>query len=320
MEQDEGKMMEKQPLVSVIMPCYNGEKFIGEAIESVINQTCKNWELIVVDDGSTDNSKEIIRQYCIADKRIQYIQHKKNKGIPFARNTGIRASKGEYIALLDQDDKWLSNKLDLQLDKFYMSKPEIGLVFGNINIIDSYGCLIYKSKNIKINFAKINQRDLVRHLFLNCFIPSITVMFKRKCIKEVGGFDENILWGGDDYELWLRLANKFKFAYINKVLGIRRLHRNNYSATERMIRGQMQLIEEVVKKYHFLNKYKQKSIAQRLYQLGRYKQLIGNFAEAKKIYFKAFSTCVNVGWKPYIAFLFVLFKIKFNYKRIKYLK
>jgi len=313
-------MIEKQPLVSVIMPCYNGEKFIAEAIESVLNQTYQNWELIIIDDGSTDNSKKIIKQYRIADKRIQYIQHKKNKGIPFARNTGIKVSNGEFITLLDQDDKWLPNKLDLQLNKFYTSKPKTGLVFGNINTTDSYGNTICKSKNIKINFAKINQRDLIRHLFLNCFIPSITVMFKRECIKEVGGFDESILWGGDDYDLWLRLANKFKFAYINKVLGIRRLHRNNYSATEKMVRGQIQLIEEIVKRNHFLYKYKKKSIALRFYQLGRYKQLIGNFTEAKKIYLKAFSTCVIIGWKPYIAFLFALFKIKFNYKKVKNIK
>lgn len=312
--------MEKQPLVSVIIPCYNGEKFISEAIESVLNQTYQNWELIIVDDGSKDKSKEIIRQYCATDNRITYIQHKKNKGIPFARNTGIKNSNGEYIALLDQDDKWLPKKLAMQLDKFYMSKHEIGLVFGNINTVDSYGNVIYKAKNIKINFETINQRNLIIHLFLNPFIPSITVMFKRKCLKEVGGFDENILWGGDDYELWLRFANKFKFAYINKVLGIRRLHDNNYSRSERMIKGSIQLTNSIVKKYTFLNKYKQKKIAQDLYRLGRYKHLIGNFVEAKKIYLKAFSTCLNIGWKPYIAFLFVLFNIKFNYRRIKNLR
>lgn len=313
-------MVKEQSLVSVIMPCYNGEKFIAEAIESVINQTYQDWELIIIDDGSTDNSKKIIKQYCIADKRIQYTQHKKNKGIPFARNTGIRLSNGEYIALLDQDDKWLPKKLALQLDKFYINKPEIGLVFGNINKVDSYGNIIHKAKNIKINFETINQRNLIIHLFFNPFIPSITVMFKRKCLKEVGEFDENILWGGDDYELWLRLANKFKFAYISKVLGIRRLHDNNYSQSERMIKGSIQLTNSIVKKYTFLNKYKQKKIAKELCRLGRYKQLIGNFTEAKKIYIKAFSTCLNIGWKPYIAFLFALFNIKFNYRRIKNLR
>ncbi len=317
--EDERKMVKEQPLVSVIMPCYNGEKFIDEAIESVINQTYKNWELIIVDDGSTDKSKKIINNY-LSDERIYYICHTKNIGIPSARNTGINTSGGEFIALLDQDDKWLPNKLDLQIDKFYESKPEVGLVFGNIDVVDLYGNIIYEVKNVKINFEKINQRDLTRHLFLNCFIPSITVMYKRKCTKEVGRFDEAILWGGDDYDLWLRIANKFKFAYVNKVLGIRRLHDNNYSQTERMIKGSMQLTNSIVRKHAFLNKYKQKKIARDLYRLGRYKHLIGNFVEAKKIYIKAFSTCFNIGWKPYIAFLFALFNIKFNYKRIKYLK
>ena len=311
--------MEKQPLVSVIIPCYNGEKFIGEAIESVINQTYKNWELIIVDDGSTDNSKIIIKQYC-SDERIRYIQHKKNKGIPATRNTGIKASKGEYIALLDQDDKWVYDKLTVQLKEFNKTGPEIGLLFGNIKVFNSEKNEIKKADSLKIKLEQLNRQEIIKLLFFNNFIPSITVMFKRECIKEVGSFDENITWGGDDHDLWLRLANKFKFAYINKVLGIRRLHDNNYSRTERMIKGSIQLTNSIVKKYTFLNKYKQKKIAQDLYQLGRYKHLIGNFVEAKKIYLKAFSTCLNIGWKPYIAFLFALFNIKFNYRRIKNLR
>ena len=309
-------MKTKQPLISVIMPCYNGEKFIGEAIESVINQTYKNWELIIVDDDSTDKSEEIVKQYLL-DNRIQYIQHKKNKGIPSARNTGIKKSNGEFIALLDDDDMWIPSKLAIQLEEFQKSKDVFGLVFGNIRVINSGGCIIHEAESLKINLENLSKEDVIRNLFLYNFISSITAMFKSECITEVGGFNEEITWGGDDYDLWLRLANRFKFAYINKVLGIKRVHNDNYSQTERMIKGEIQLINSIVKKYTFLNKYKQKKIAQELCQLGRYKQLIGNFVEAKKIYLKAFSTCLNVGWKPYISFLFALFNIKFNYRKIK---
>lgn len=306
----------KQPLISVIIPCYNGEKFIGEAIESVINQTYKNWELIIVDDGSTDNSEEIVKQYLL-DNRIQYIQHKKNKGIPSARNTGIKKSNGEFIALLDDDDMWIPSKLAIQLEEFQKSKDVFGLVFGNIRVINSEGCIIHEDESLKINLENLSKEDVIRNLFLGNFIHCITVMFKSECITEVGGFNEEITWGGDDYDLWLRLANRFKFAYINKVLAIRRVHNDNYTQTERMIKGEIQLINSIVKKYTFLNKYQTKKIAQELCQLGRYKQLIGNFVEAKKIYLKAFSTCLNVGWKPYIFFLFALFNIKFNYRKIK---
>ena len=308
-------METKQQLVSVIMPCYNGEKFIGKAIESVINQTYQNWELIIVDDGSTDNSKKIIDHY-LSDRRIIYIRHIRNKGIPVTRNTGINASHGDFIALLDQDDKWVPNKLDLQIDRFYISKPEIGLVFGNINRIDSYGNIIHRAKNIKINFETINQRNLIRHLFLNCFIPSITVMIKRKCIKEVGAFDEDILWGGDDYDLWLRIISKFEITYINQVLAIRREHGNNYSTVEKSVKGNILLIKKILKKYPFIKNLINIKKARLFYCLGRYEHKRANFSEARRLYIKALLYYPTINWKIYLVYTFAILKINFDYRKI----
>ncbi len=312
---DEGKMMEKKPLVSVIIPCYNGEKFIGDAIESVVNQTYKNWELIIVDDGSTDNSERIIKKY-LQDDRIQYIKHKKNRGIPAARNTGINASKGEFIALLDDDDKWVPYKLSLQLEEFYKNAADLGLVFGNIIMINSNGYVIRKGKNLKINLEKLTQEEILERLFLSNFISSITVLFKRECIREVEGFDENIKWGGDDYDLWLRIVGKFKIKYLNRVLAMRREHCNNYTKIEKMAKGDIKLVKKVIRKYPFLENLRHKKIARDLYQLGRCKHLTGNFKEARELYSEAFSHCLAITCKPYIAYLFALLKIKFDRREI----
>ena len=99
-------------LISVIIPSYNSGKFLGEAIESVVNQTYKNIEIIVINDGSTDNTEEIAKKWQKRDERVRYLKHKENKGPSAARNTGIKNSRGEYIAFLDDDDEWLPEKLE----------------------------------------------------------------------------------------------------------------------------------------------------------------------------------------------------------------
>ena len=127
--------MKKQPLVSIIMNCLNGEKYLSNAIDSVIKQTYKNWELIFWDNQSTDNSASILKRY--KDKRIKYFYSKKKTVLYKARNEAIKKSKGEFLAFLDVDDIWTRNKLSLQIPKFENKK--IGLVYSNF----------YKYKNFK---------------------------------------------------------------------------------------------------------------------------------------------------------------------------
>jgi len=108
----------KNPTVSVIIPTYNRAHLVGRSIQSVINQTYQDFEIIVVDDGSTDNTEDIIKEFQKKDKRIKHIKHNKNKGGSAARNTGIRAARGEYIAFLDSDDEWMPTKLEKQTSYF----------------------------------------------------------------------------------------------------------------------------------------------------------------------------------------------------------
>jgi len=122
-----------KPMVSVIIPCFNGEKFVAQAIESVLNQSYQRFEIIVVDDSSSDNPVSIVKPY-LTDTRIKVIKHEVNKGILVACNTGIRASTGELIAFLDQDDLWLPEKLEKQVAVFLSGGKELGLVFTNLLI------------------------------------------------------------------------------------------------------------------------------------------------------------------------------------------
>jgi len=139
-----------QPLVSVIMNCFNGEKYLKEAIHSVISQTYKNWELIFWDNQSKDESSEIFKSY--KDKRLKYFFANQHTSLYKARNLAIEKSKGEYIAFLDTDDLWVREKLELQMDFF--KNPEVGVVFTNAWIIKK------NLKNKKIHEKKNYPKDI----------------------------------------------------------------------------------------------------------------------------------------------------------------
>ena len=198
--------MNDEPKVSIIIPTYNQSQYLEEAIESALNQTYKNIEIIIVDDGSTDNTPEVIKSF---DNKIIYIQQK-NKGASSARNTGIKKANGEYIAFLDADDMWLKNKLENQI-KFIQNNPEIGLLgTGCYQMIDMSKMIhkkIFPAKN------EILQKDLIKY---NPFIQS-SVMIKKDVFNSIGLYDEKFK-ESEDYDLWLRIAQKYKVANLEQAL------------------------------------------------------------------------------------------------------
>ena len=134
--------MESQPLVSVVMPCYNTEKYIATSIESVINQTYTNWELIITDGPSSDNTVSIVKKYCEQDPRIRLIIPKQHQGIAEARHTCIQNAKGDLLAFLDSDDIWVSDKLEKQVP--FMMSHNYAFTYGNYEILNSDGSLAGK--------------------------------------------------------------------------------------------------------------------------------------------------------------------------------
>ncbi|MBG9978581.1 glycosyltransferase family 2 protein [Ruoffia tabacinasalis] len=206
--------MEKN-LVSVVMPTYMREpKLIKRAINSVLNQTYRSIELIVVDDSPNDyHSRPLVKEYIesFEDNRIVYIAHAKNMGANKARNTGIKLSIGEYIAFLDDDDEWLPQKIELQI-KEMKSDNEIALVNCKAILFNE----VTNTKRYLIN--EINYGYYYKELLRQNFIGSNSfVLVKKEVIDEVGLYDENLL-SNQDYDLFLRIAKKHKISGVNKVL------------------------------------------------------------------------------------------------------
>ena len=216
------------PLVSVIIPTYNNAKYIGESIGLVLKQTYRNLEIIVVDDGSTDNTREILDPY-IKKKYIKYI-YQENRKQGAARNNGIRHSQGELIALLDSDDLWLPEKLELQVPLFV--DKEVGLVYA--------GCIWFNDNRIvkTTNFSRFCKGYIFDDLFNSdkCFIPNSSAVIRKSCLEEIDSINgSDPYWedlscvSSEDYHFFLRLTHKFKADYVPKHLFRYRLHNANSS-------------------------------------------------------------------------------------------
>jgi len=201
-------MHDENPKVSVVIPTYNRAHLICRAIQSVLDQTYQNLEIIVVDDCSTDNTEEIVKDF--KDERIRYIQHNENKGASAARNTGIKASQSEYIAFQDSDDEWFSDKLEKQIIAFYNSSPEVGVVYSGFYIVEA-------DKKIYIpNDDHVIQKEENIHseLLKGNFVGTPTVLIKRECFENAKYFNEHIP-ALEDWDLWIEISKYYHFKYIN---------------------------------------------------------------------------------------------------------
>ena len=212
--------MDKQsPQISVVMSVYNGGKYVREAVESILNQTFTDFELIVIDDGSTDGTSEILASY--NDSRIILLINEKNIGLPASLNKGISVARGDYIARMDADDVCLPERFGLQV-KFLDNHPEIGVLGGNISIIDLLGVQI-RTLNYLSSHAEIK--------WLMCFenpIAHSTVMMRTKLLNQLGGYlNYN---ASEDYDLWQRMSEVTKLANLSEIVLQYRVHENNICA------------------------------------------------------------------------------------------
>lgn len=200
------------PTVSVVIPAYNRARFITTAIDSVLDQTYRDFEIIVVDDGSTDQTQEKLESY--GDRIINH-SYTPNRGVSYARNRGIELAQGKYIAFLDSDDYWLPEKLQKQTE-FFRNNPEYSIVATQclVNVIDD-----------DLNTIKYIEKDELHHqltyakIFLRPFIMPSSILMEKECFNVVGDFDENrrVL---EDIDLYLRLAQKYKIGFINEPLTV----------------------------------------------------------------------------------------------------
>lgn len=212
--------------IDVIIPVYNGEEFILDAIKSVEAQTIKPNNIFIIDDGSTDNTANIIENYIkISNSPITFV-HKENGGPNSARNKGLSLSKTDYVAFLDADDTWIENKLEKQLEVFNTSTlSNLGLVYSDYNPINSNNNIL-DIRKIKID-KNFRGNAFKQVLSANKIIGSASsALIKREVFSVVGLFDEKLRFS-EDWDMWIRISEKYDIDFSNEILVNIRTHKNN---------------------------------------------------------------------------------------------
>ena len=192
-----------QDLVSVVIATFNTGRYLPQAVQSVLSQTYSNVEILIIDDGSTDDTAQIIRRW-EQDERVR-VYRQPNGGQAQARNRGVALSKGQYVAFLDADDEWLSHKLSRQMPLF--TNPQVGVVYSEYECMDGEGRSLPKPP------TRMYRGRITAALLIDNFVSFQTAVVRRECLERHGAFDESVRMG-DDYDLWLRLSAHYEFDFI----------------------------------------------------------------------------------------------------------
>lgn len=232
--------MNAPPTVSIVIATYNYGMFIEGAIESVLAQTYSDFEIIVVDDGSCDNTDKIIGTYLI-DSRIRY-HRTDHLGQSKAKNTGIRLSRGSLVAVLDADDLWLPTKLERQLELFWKD-PELGVAYTRRILINERG------EGVPYLQPTFYRGDVLEQMFRNNFICHSSVLIRKEVLDRVGVFDESIPMA-IDFDLWLRIALQFRFDYVDEALV---KYRTGHASLSRRGEERLLIATDIMKRFLDLN-------------------------------------------------------------------
>ena len=293
------------PLVSIIIPSYNHGKFVDKALRSVLNQTYQNWEVILIDNQSTDQTNEILSKF--KDSRLKFFKIDNNGIIAKSRNLGIKLSKGEWIAFLDTDDWWTSDKLSTCMDNI---NNEVDFIYHNLEIK-------YDKPKFSLKGKKYKGRQLDKPILINLLVSGIlegnaignsSVIVRKKIINKVGGISENKdLVASEDYNTWLRIAQiTDNFKYLKKKLGYYLIH--DFSAQKRNLSIPH---KQAVNEFLHLFDYKQKlNFEVKLkYMSGNYNILVKNFSSAKKDFIFVFKNGdINFKVRSLLKIILIIFK------------
>lgn len=228
------------PVVDIFLPTYNGEKYLSNAVESVLFQTYPSWRLTIVDDHSTDSTGEIAKNFEVKyPDRIQVLKKSGLKGAPSSRMEAAEKTSGEYIAFLDQDDIWRNDKLELQVNQIKMRHAD--LCYSNVELIDSKGNLMLKAADGENSrrgrsHTNLDPLALAKSYIDYCPIRIGTVLLSRESFLRSGGFDIK-LFGGEDWEFWVRFALLGNtVCFLDEKVAYRRIHDENTSTRHRVAR------------------------------------------------------------------------------------
>lgn len=294
------------PKVSVVIPTYNRANYLRQTIDSVLAQTYTDYEIIVLDDGSTDNTKETAALY---KDKIKYF-YQENRGPTAGKNSGMQKARGEYIAFLDDDDLWLPEKLAKQVEVLENNR-ELAFACSGSYVINAKGEIIDEWKKVTQN------QETFSNLYEANFVFTLTVMVRRKCLAATGLFDES-LYIVQDYDLWLRLAKRYPFAYIALPLAKYRKHDSNVTKnTPQRLKEHLRIVnkKEIAGGMSFLKRRIRTAKVYILFAIQYYSQ--ENFFQAGICYLKAVGTYPLIGnyyWPKEalsmrFSFIYRIFKI-----------
>jgi len=231
--------MKKNPTVSVVIPTYNRAHLIGRAIQSILNQSYQDFEIIVVDDGSTDDTEGVIKEFQKRDERVRYIRHEKNKGGSAARNSGIKSVRGDYVALLDDDDEWLPEKIEKQVIKIKKSLDKVGVIYsGFFYVSDKSGKIISES-------VPTLRGNVYTNLLKGCILGSPTPLIRKSCFQKAGLYDD-ALSSCQDWDMWIRLSKYYEFDFIADIVAKHHVHGAQISVD---LNSKIQARKTLIRKY-----------------------------------------------------------------------
>ena len=259
-----------QPLVSIIMNCYNGESYLVESVKSVLSQTYQNWELIFWDNLSTDRSREIIESF--SDKRIKYFKANRFAKLYEARNLAIKKSTGELISILDVDDWWSSNKIESQVK--YFENKNVGLAYSKY--------VVYNEKSKKktlVTKKELPQGDITKQLLKNYQMGVITIMFRKELLTKFNLSFNPIYNIIGDFDFNIRLSQKVKCACVQEPLAFHRIHGENYSLKN--LDEEVDELENWIKSQIGLYKNNEKDF-EKIKELIEYKKIFINISKNQR--------------------------------------
>jgi glycosyltransferase involved in cell wall biosynthesis len=268
--------------VSVIIPTYNRAGFLENAVASALAQTLQDFEIIVVDDASQDETEKVLSQF--QDRRVRLIRHETNRGVAAARNTGVVNSRGKYIAFLDDDDEWLPDKNERQLKLLERSPKSVGVIYtGWVGVDADSGRTLYQ-------LTPTQRGEIFNAMLLaGTLAPTSSVFLRKECFEKTGLFDLDFEYG-EDFEMWLRIAKAFEFDYIKEPLvrySVPRKERSLSANYNVMIKG----FEAQLRKYAAIFASDKKSHSRCYLSLGVLYCYNGNVRKGRQAFLKGIGRC-----------------------------
>jgi glycosyltransferase involved in cell wall biosynthesis len=281
--------LKSKPLVSVILPTYNRAYILKRALDSILEQTYKALEIIVVDDGSTDNTAELVKG--VGDPRIVYEKHPVNKGLAAARNTGVRKASGDYISFLDSDDEFLPDNIEEHVSEMLRCPDDVGVVYAGVLRLKGKSRQIVPGPGVRPKEGNVRQR-MLRSNFLTA-----TALIRKACYEKYGLYNED-LFNLEDWEFWIRLSRSYRFRYIDKILTV--VHYTGDSITA----DHFSFIDNIKKiiKIHGGEFRRAGCLSNQYLRIGHHYALCGEMSSARGYFRKAAGTDKR-SFSAYLAFV-----------------